>query len=117
MTGDRALSRLRMSEVSVRQLRPAVTEITVHGELDIRTAPRLNEVLEDCFDDERVEIVSLHLGGVTFIDSTGLRSLIRARRSAKWTERVLVLTSPSQSVVRLLEITGMDALFDIVDDY
>jgi len=101
--------------VTTQRLRPHVVEIAVRGDLDIRTGKLVQEALESSLDDEATEMLSLHLGGVTFIDSTGLRVLIRARRAAKLTERVLVLTAPSQSVVRLLEVTGMDKLFDVVD--
>jgi anti-anti-sigma factor len=50
---------------------------------------------------------------VTFIDSSGLRSLLGASRRAAERSGKVVLRSPSPSVQRLLEITGTTAQFSI----
>jgi anti-anti-sigma factor len=45
--------------------------------------------------------------GVTFLDSSGLRVLIGAYKEAEERGGRLRLRSPSDGVVRLLEITGL----------
>jgi anti-sigma B factor antagonist len=47
---------------------------------------------------------------MTFIDSSGLRILVQARRKAADAGGRFELHQPSDSVVRLLELTGLDDL-------
>jgi anti-sigma B factor antagonist len=114
MTGDRAAAEVTSPQVSTRSLGDDAVEIAVRGDLDIETGGLLQEALESCFEDDAIRTLSLDLGDATFIDSAGLRVLLRARRAALMTGRGLVLASPSRAVVRLLEVTGIDRLFDLV---
>ena len=51
--------------------------------------------------------ITIHLGGVAFIDSSGLRELIDAHQRAERAGRRVLMTEPSAVVVRLFEISGM----------
>ena len=51
--------------------------------------------------------------GVEFIDSSGLRVLLEAREVRVPHGGTVVLRSPTEAVMRLLEITSTDELFDI----
>lgn len=51
--------------------------------------------------------VELDLGSISFIDSSGLRVLIDAHLRAQNEGRRLVIVTPSPSVRRLLEISGL----------
>lgn len=84
--------------------------IRISGDLDAQTAGHLNEVIASQLAAGRDEIV-LDLAALQFLDSSGLRSMVLAR-GADGTGRV-VLRSPSTSVMRLLEITGLAEVFDI----
>lgn len=53
------------------------------------------------------------LGGVTFMDSTGLNALLLARTEAARAGTTLHLARPSHTVARVLEITGADQGFPI----
>lgn len=76
------------------------------GELDVYTAPRLTAALERCTSAHRVLIVDVtHL---TFIDSTGLKTLVAARERVR--ERLL-LAGENPVLDRLLELTGTAELF------
>ena len=85
--------------------------IWVSGDLDAHTAPRLDEVIVEAVGVGADQLV-LHMGGVEFVDSSGLRSLIRARTEGD-TERVVIIREPSAATLRLLEITGMTEHFTI----
>ena len=89
----------------------AVT-IKVGGELDIATAPALESALGDVFSqgDGPVE---LDLAEVPFIDSTGLRCLLGARRRSQESGRPLRLRGLQPRVARVLEMTGAASLFDM----
>lgn len=76
------------------------------GELDISTAPLLEDALR-----EQVRgggDLVLDLSALTFIDSTGLRSLLWLGRELKGRGR-LVLRSPSALVTRVIELTGIES--------
>jgi anti-anti-sigma factor len=80
------------------------------GEVDLLTAPQLSAALLGCSETHRRLVCDL--SEVTFMDSTGLRALIEARRRDP--ERFL-LGGTSPQVERLLELTGTDLLFKRID--
>lgn len=88
--------------------------LVVIGDLDVAGGARLERVLLDLDDAGRV--VQLDLSGVTFVDSTGLRSLLAASRRAQIDGRRLRLVNPSQVVRRLLEITATAELFEVLSE-
>jgi anti-sigma B factor antagonist len=81
--------------------------LVLSGEIDSYTAPDLASRLNDA----KVEIVDL--SAVTFIDSSGLRTLIEADRSRQDDGGRIVLRAPSAPVQRLLEISGLAGHFDL----
>jgi anti-sigma B factor antagonist len=81
--------------------------LTLTGELDPHTAPLLAEEL-DGLESEGVTSVVLVLSNLGFIDSSGLRVLIAADRDITERGGTLTLRSPSETVRRLLEITGLN---------
>ena len=83
--------------------------IVVSGDLDAQTSDRLDDVISGRLDIGVDELV-FDMGGLEFIDSSGLRSLVLARGDG---DRRVVLRSPSASVVRLLDITGLLDVFTI----
>jgi anti-anti-sigma factor len=80
--------------------------LTLTGELDPHTAPMLADEL-DSLTGEGVRSVVLVLSGLGFIDSSGLRVVIAADRDLTELGGRLVLRSPSETVRRLLDITGL----------
>ncbi len=84
--------------------------IHVRGDLDAQTAQELEGAIDGVVADGRPS-VTLDLAGLAFVDSSGLRSMVLARGQDG--ERQVVLRSPSDSVVRLLDITGLTDVFVI----
>jgi anti-sigma B factor antagonist len=76
------------------------------GELDPHTAPMLADELDDAIGAGATTVV-LQLAELTFIDSSGLRVVISAHRRLDEGDGRLVLRTPSDTVRRLLEITGL----------
>jgi anti-anti-sigma factor len=72
----------------------------LEGELDVLSARDLDEVVALDGDGELI----LDIERLTFIDSSGLRTLIRLAH-ARPEDRPLVLRRPSSAAKRLLEIT------------
>jgi anti-sigma B factor antagonist len=78
------------------------TVIAVSGELDVTSAPELDDVL--CRTDG--EAVNLDLSGVSFIDPAGLRALLNAKRGIDARGGQLVIRKPSCQVRRLAQLSG-----------
>jgi anti-anti-sigma factor len=85
-------------------------ELRLIGELDISGAESLSEAIANV-DDGRTEL-TLDLSRLEFLDSSGLRELLRAARERP--ERRIRLVSPSRNVYRVLEIAGVLEAFDVV---
>lgn len=58
---------------------------------------------------------AVDLSGVSFMDSAGLALLLGLLRQATRAGGGLVVVSPSRPVRLLLELTGVEAMFDIQD--
>jgi anti-anti-sigma factor len=76
--------------------------VTVRGEIDMDNAGELVDAIERVADTAVVD-----LSGVTFIDSTGLKGLLRAQQAARQRGDDLILRHPSKAVRRALERTGL----------
>ena len=84
------------------------------GELDLATAPALEDALGRAFDGEAGRVV-LDLRELEFIDSSGLRTLIQARQMYPNDASALTLRRPQASTTRLLELTGLSDYFTVSD--
>jgi anti-anti-sigma factor len=76
------------------------------GELDVATASRLEAALEPLVDS-RASLVVLDLTEVSFLDSSGLRTIVRAATSLEDGGGRLVIDGVSPAVSRVLEVTGL----------
>lgn len=85
--------------------------ITAVGELDLVGAPRLLQALPNGGSER----VVLDLGGVQFMDSSGLRSLLEARQACLDTGRPFAIARPSDAVARVLELVDLSREFEVVD--
>jgi anti-anti-sigma factor len=81
--------------------------LVVRGEIDLATAPMLDEAC-DRLASVTDQLV-LDLAGVTFMDASGLGTLVRALHRDQ-TKRILVRDA-SDGVLRLLHITGLAEAF------
>jgi anti-sigma B factor antagonist len=82
--------------------------LTLEGELDLETAPEFDRQLDRIHTTE-VTRVLIDLSGVTFMDSTGLSSIVRASRFAESNGHSLVLRRGPRQVQRLFELTGIES--------
>jgi anti-sigma B factor antagonist len=81
--------------------------IAIRGELDLDTAPQLEERLEGVDADLLID-----LSGCEFIDSTGIGLIVRTWQrldSDGGSRSRLALCGPDDQVRRLLEITGLES--------
>lgn len=80
--------------------------VAASGEIDIASAPALDAALAEAADDADGP-VAVDLRAVTFMDSSGLRSLLTARRRLAEDGRALGLVCGPGPVRRVLEVAGV----------
>jgi len=86
--------------------------VTVRGEVDLAAVDELRECIERFRDGGRPLV--LDLAGVTFMDSTGINTLIWAHQlQDRGQEAVVVVQNPSDPVRRVLALSGLNGVFRI----
>jgi anti-anti-sigma factor len=100
-------------DISVERINTNTVRVCVAGELDLSTSAALDRELDDLIADGARTSIVLDLGKVSFLDSTGLRSLWTARQHALSTGGMLVLDEPSEPVLRVLRTTRLDKVFHV----
>ena len=82
----------------------------VYGELDIATAPELVELLARLRHHNHA--VTVDLAEVTFMDSTGLTTLMDAHLQAQQAGWAFAVRRPSPAVRRVFELAGVNGVLD-----
>lgn len=78
------------------------------------TAPKLRERLVQSVDEGSYKIV-VNLQGVSFMDSSGLGTLVGGLKRVKEHEGTLTLVCSRRPVLRVLTITGLTNVFPIYE--
>ena len=86
--------------------------VSVRGDVDICTAPQLDACIQRGISAGNQEI-ALDLEGCSYLDSEGIKVLIKALRSLSGQGRVLICGARG-AVRRVLEISGLETLFEIL---
>lgn len=82
--------------------------VKVAGDIDLASADKLTEALEKAV--AVASEVCVDLSQVTFLDSTGIRSLVQAYRSAQSQGGILYVDGARQWVAKVLDVTGVGPL-------
>jgi anti-sigma B factor antagonist len=90
--------------------------MSVSGEIDLYTAPRLHAELTTALAGDGPVRLVVDLSGVGFCDSTGMNVLLAAHRRAQENGGDLELSSPRPAVRKILQVTGLETVFTVTDD-
>ena len=94
-----------------RELDKRASVISVEGDLDLSTAPRLKWMLIETLEAGHSELV-VDLSSTIFMDSTALGVLVGVKRSlAVGAQLAIVCTRPA--VLKIFELSGLDGAFAI----
>jgi anti-sigma B factor antagonist len=85
---------------------PHAWQLGVSGDLDASTAQLFNAAIDDVIE-RGAQLVVLDLTAVDFLDSTGLRSIVRASTLLTERDGRLTVTGLSGAAERVLELTGL----------
>lgn len=99
-------------QVRTAQLSPECYVVSVDGELDLHTAPELEQAFDTILARGGQSVV-VDLVGLEFIDSAALAGMLRALPRFRARGGRFVLATEDRRILRTLEITGLDRTFDI----
>jgi anti-sigma B factor antagonist len=92
------------------------TVMSVSGEIDLYTAPRLHGELATALAGGGPVRLVVDMSGVEFCDSTGMNVLLAAHRRAREHGGDLELAAPRPAVRKILQVTGLETVFTVLDD-
>lgn len=88
--------------------------IAVSGEVNLRTSPQLHAALVEIVDKKSERIV-LDLSGVSYMDSSGVGTLVEIKRRVDRHKGRFVLAALQPRVYGVFEITQLHKFFEIAD--
>jgi anti-sigma B factor antagonist len=94
--------------------RGTYTVLSVRGEVDVYTAPRLRERLIELVSQGSHQVV-VDLEGVDFLDSTGLGVLVGGLKRLRSHDGDMILVCTQPRILKVFEITGLTKVFSIHD--
>ena len=97
------------------QTKNDLTICCVDGEIDINSSPDIKKIFDKLIVKKTPKIV-INFSSVTYVDSSGLATLVEILKNMKAYGGRLRLTSLSPKIKSLFEITKLERLFDIVAD-
>ena len=92
----------------------AYSVVVLAGEVDATNSDELYGVLESVVT-QQPRLLIVDMSELSFMDSTGLRMLLRSSRSLDQQGGVLALAAPQVSVARVLQLTRADQLIPVYE--
>ncbi len=86
--------------------------LDVVGEVDVYSAPELRERLSELLTATAPSLI-VNLAEVTFLDSTGIGTLVAGLNRAVQFGGTLTLVCDHERILKLFRITGLDSVFAI----
>ncbi len=87
----------------------AIVELT--GDIDLSCSPEARKVILECLTDRLPTLVDL--SAVTYIDSSGVASLVEGYQTAKKKSLEFGLLGVSEAALSVLELARLDKVFPI----
>jgi anti-anti-sigma factor len=106
-----------MAELDVTRVEdgPERLRLCLDGELDLYSATALDDAVVAA-EGEKWPTICLDLRQLDFLDSAGLRVIMRTQARAEQDGRHLVLRRGPEAVDRVFRLTGLEAQLAWVDD-
>ena len=97
---------------AVARLDNGTPVVSVTGDVDLATAPALEQRLLDVTEAGTGEVI-VDLTGCSFLDHGGLSALIATKGRLKRSDRSIAIVLSNPSVMRIFQITHVDEQFEI----
>lgn len=101
-------------KIHMEEIRPGVTVIAVDGDVDMSTSPDLRTVLVPAFQ-KGISHVVVDLSGVSYIDSSGIATLVEGLQLSRKSGTRFALARVSAAVGAVFELAYLKDVFEMVD--
>ncbi len=91
----------------IKDLGDGVTVVQLEGRLNLVNAPRFRDMVNSAVAEGHTRL-AIDLSGVEFMDSSGLGALISGLKSARQAGGDLRISSPTDQVKLVLQLTNME---------
>lgn len=105
-----------MVQVIVEEQVPGRFVVSLDGDLDLATSPALADAVAGLLAGAHVEQLLVDLAEVRFLDSSGVRALLQARKAATDHGAGFAVHRPREVVAQVLRMAAVDHLLG-VDGY
>ncbi|GAA1742486.1 STAS domain-containing protein [Luedemannella helvata] len=112
MTSDETRTRLPSFTITVTGP-PHHALVALTGEVDMLTVPELGMTLHKLLADERLHRLDLDLSELTFLDASGISTIVGAHQAAVRTGCRLRLLRPRPHIRHVLHLTGVTGLCEV----
>ena len=85
------------------------------GDVDLSRSPVLRNAIRSALDDRPGKLI-IDLSSVSYMDSSGVATLVEAMQISRKIKARLVLCSLTERVQSIFEIARLDQVFAITDD-
>ena len=92
--------------------RDGVAILSLRGEIDVYTAPRMRQAIVDLVDAGSLNIV-VDMASVDFLDSTGLGVLVGALKRLRSAGGSFALVCDKEPLLKIFRITALDQVFPL----
>lgn len=106
---------MRELRVSRSEDGPERLRLSLAGELDLYTAPGFDDAVVAA-EGEKWPVLCLDLSRLEFVDSAGLRVIMRTQARAGQDGRRLVVRRGPETVDRVFRLTGLDGKLEWTED-
>lgn len=89
--------------------------IRPYGKIDILTSSELRSTLSELTKKKVMKIV-VDLAQVTYLDSSGLATLLESLKNLKEYEGKMQLANVPERILKVLSLMKLDLIFDIIQD-
>lgn len=103
-------------EIQIREPKPGAVVVSLSGEVDIVRSPDLQMSLQEAIGRLSGKgAVVVDLSGVTYMDSSGVATLVRGLQLSRKKGVGLVLCSLQERVRSIFEIARLDTVFPMAE--
>ncbi|MFA7430768.1 MAG: STAS domain-containing protein [Rhodospirillaceae bacterium] len=88
--------------------------VTLSGEIDLQTSPQVREAVLDSLRQGGAVVVDM--GGIVYIDSSGVASLVEGFQVARRQGAAFILAAVSPAAMRVLQLARLDKVFTFQPD-
>jgi anti-sigma B factor antagonist len=99
-------------DVQTRRAQDAIV-IDVKGQVDLFSSPKMRAAILEAVNAANVSRVAINMTGVSYMDSSGVASLVEGLQLARTKNRSLVLFGLQQAAREVLELARLDKIFTI----